>query len=815
MSRSRIPSGVMVLCAMLLAASACSAAQNGPPQADKVVVRRGQDAVGRQGDIIRLEVSVLGPALKGLLCGEGERLPVPDQEVTFAVIGDDTGDSELVAPTTMLTSGAGIAGCDLKLGGIFGDRYIEARVAGIDGKVRGTVIKVTSGINVFGDKQEGRAGSTLDDALGVRVLDPRGDPVRDVPVFFRIEGSPRGASLSAEHTKTDADGNAWVFLKLPSITGKVYVVAEVSDPSRGYQARGIRFEAMAVHMPLLVTTVIGGLALFIFGMLLMSEGLQRVAGEKMRWILRMFTRNRFIAILVGATVTGLIQSSSACTVMTVGFVNAGLITLRQAIGVVFGANIGTTATGQVISLNLSDLAFPSIAAGLIIMMVVRDQRLKYWGHAIVGFGLLFLGMSLMSGSLKPLRDCPSFVAFFRGFDCTPVGGVMPIKSVLYSVFIGTAMTVMIQSSSATIGLAMALAGSGMIDFYTAFPIVLGDNIGTTITAILASIGTNRAARRTALAHALFNILGTCYMIPLLYVPAWWGDGRPVFLQLINDITRGNVFAQTPENIERHIAMAHSLFNVFNVVLFTPLVGVLESVCTFIIPTSKEEKEELTYLEPHLLNQPPLALDQAVKELGYMAKLSFDSINDSFSTLDSYDSRLEEKLRKKEDKIDRLQADITEYLSKISQHQLTEREAGMLGPLMHAVNDIERIGDHAENILELAQLKNSNRLSFSGPADEDLQRMFATVRDQFISVMQAIEQRDPAAAEKALKLEEAVNQFDRTLHDSHVERIGAGACNTKAGVIFLDLVANLEKVGDHLTNVAERINMVIRLSAKEA
>ena len=561
----------------------------------------------------------------------------------------------------------------------------------------------------------------------------------------------------------------------------------------------------------MVIMLLGGLAIFIFGMKQMSEGLQRVAGEKLRWILRMFTKNRFIAITIGALVTALIQSSSACTVMTVGFVNAGLITLRQAIGVVLGSNIGTTVTGQIISFKLNNLAYPAIVIGLVVMMVIRNRTQKFWGQAIMGFGLLFLGMTIMSDTLKPLRYCPSFVAFFQGFNCAPVAGVMPLRSVLYSMFIGTAMTVVLQSSSATIGLTIALAGSGLINFYTAVPIVLGDNIGTTITAILASIGANRAARRTALAHSLFNIFGAAYMIILFYVPAFWAKtGQPIFLQFVEDVTGGNVFAASPENVGRHIAMAHSIFNIFNVLLFIPMVGVLERACTAILPRLKEE-EKLEYLEPHLLSQPSIALEQAVNQLGYMSGLSFSAISEAFATLETFDSRREEKLRKREDDIDALQADITEYLVKLSQSHLSEEESKMLAPLMHAVNDVERIGDHAENILELAQLKNDKKLTFTDTALKELRQMFETVREQFQNVVGAIEKRDTSLADKALKLEEVINQLDRDLHNGHVQRLEAGECDTQAGVIFLDLVANFEKVGDHLTNVAERIRLVIRLA----
>ena len=806
--------------ALTLAAGLCYGEEASGNIVDEVLLREGNDATGAAGEEVTLQVEVLGPSRPGLLGGKGKRLPVAGQEVVFSFRSEPP-NAEFVGPSSVTTDAGGKASCVVRLGPEFGDIYVQALAMSADGNPHIAEFRLTSGVRTFGNGQEGPAGSTLNDPLSVQVLDSNGKPVSGIPVYFTIEGEPKGASVRPAHTVTDEQeqGLASTFLRLPKLkapesTSRICVTAEVADPDGKYVARAVRFEANALNRTVMLITLLGGLAVFIFGMKQMCDGLQRVAGEKLKWILRMFTQNRFIAITVGAIVTALIQSSSACTVMTVGFVNAGLVTLTQAIGVILGANIGTTVTGQIIAFKLTDLAYPAIAIGLIVMMVVRNRTHKFWGQAILGFGLLFLGMTVMSSTLKPLRHFPSFVAFFQGFDCTPVAGVMPIKSVLYSILIGTAMTVMVQSSSATIGLTIALAGSGLIDFYTAVPIVLGDNIGTTITAILASIGANRAARRTALAHSLFNVFGAAYMIALFYVPAFWGKGRPIFLEVVQDVTNGNVFAESPENIERHVAMAHSIFNVFNVLLFIPLVGPLARICNAIIPRLKEE-EKLTYLEPRLLSQPAIALEQAIKELGYMSNLSFEAISDAFACMYQFDPRLEEKLEKREDDIDNLQADITEYLVKLSQHYLGEAESRMLGPLMHAVNDVERIGDHAENIFELAQLKNSKKLDFSGTAMTELKELFGVVLEQFRDVMASIERRETTPADKAVKLEETINRSDKELHDGHVQRLEAGKCNAQAGVIFLDLVANLEKVGDHLTNIAERIRIVINLANQQA
>jgi len=724
--RACLPYLVILLAIAFLFPTLARAEDQSLPPADRIKIIQGNNEAGVKGDTIKIIVEVLGPVRRGWLGGEGGRSPVKGATVTFSVLNKRIGDIEITSPREVTTDAGGYASCEVRIGGAFGDHYVEARTTGHDGKPRRAEIRIIAGVRISGSGQEGPAGTVLPDPLALQVIDETAQPAPEIPVFWSVNGNTKDASLTEEQTRTDEDGVASTHLTLPVKTQKIYVTAEIADPHGKYVARGIRFEAVAVNSTVMVISLIGGLAIFIFGMKQMSEGLQRVAGDKLRLILRMFTRNRFVAIAVGALVTALIQSSSATTVMTVGFVNAGLITLRHAIGVVLGANIGTTVTGQIIAFRLDALAYPAIAAGLLIMMVAKNRTHRHWGQAIMGFGLLFLGMQIMHATLGPIRDVPSFVNFFRGFSCKPgPSGVMPIAPVIYSLFIGTLLTVVIQSSSATIGLTIALATSGLIDFYTAVPIVLGDNIGTTITALLASIGTNRAARRTALAHSLFNVIGAAYMVTLFYIPAPW-SGRPIFLEIINSTTAGNVFADEAENIARHVAMAHSVFNVFNVIIFIPLVAFLERLVNAILPRLKEEEERITYLEPRLLNQPSIALEQAVKELGYMANQSFDSIKESFTTLDHYDVKVEEKINKREDTIDRLQAEITNYLVQLSQHELDEAQSKTLGPLMHAVNDVERIGDHAENILELAMIRENKKFIFSDLAKEEMTRMINTV-----------------------------------------------------------------------------------------
>ena len=365
------------------------------------------------------------------------------------------------------------------------------------------------------------------------------------------------------------------------------------------------------------TTVLGGLALFIYGMGLMSEGLTQVAGARMKAILGYVTKNRVAAIAAGAGITALIQSSSATTVMTVGFVNAGLLSLTQAIGVVFGANIGTTVTGQLVSLKVTDLALPAVVLGVAGLMIARRSMMRGAWRTVLGFGLLFFGMNMMSHELKALAKLPEFISFFSYFDCAPsADGYLPFGAVMGAIAVGTLCTVAVQSSSATIGITIALANAGVINLWTAVPIVLGDNIGTTVTALLASIGTNVNARRAALAHALFNIIGTLLLVMtfvLVFVEG--GVKAPAFFHLVNACAEGNAFLG--ENTGRHVAMAHTLFNVANVVVLAFFIPMLARLCSRMIRDNSNQK--VKSLEPLLLSNPALALLAARRTLGEMAR----------------------------------------------------------------------------------------------------------------------------------------------------------------------------------------------------
>ncbi|MCK5845621.1 MAG: Na/Pi symporter, partial [Victivallales bacterium] len=657
--------------------------------------------------------------------------------------------------------------------------------------------------------QEVFAGSELPEPITVTVYGKDGKPAAGVPVFFRVASTPGKKAklkLKPKSMKTDTDGIAYAECVLGGKTGTYKVLLEVSDPERGIQARGIIVKELAMNlwgMGGLIITVLGGLAIFIFGMKSMTDGLQLIAGDKMKKLLAFFTSNRFAAVLAGTAVTGVVQSSSACTVMVVGFVNAGLLSLEQSIGVVFGANIGTTVTAQIISCKLGLLALPCITIGLIVMMLSKKSIWKGWATTLMGFGMLFFGLGIMGHELKLIANFPSIIHFFRQFDCVPIeqGGYMPLGSVLGAVAIGTLMTVVIQSSSATIGIAMALAGSGLINFYTAVPLILGTNIGTTVTANLAALGANRPAKQTAFAHFIFNIFGTTYMLIFFYL--WYWNDQPVYLELINNITPGNAF--DGENVTRHIAMAHSMFNIFNVLLFLPFIALIARICNMVIPVPDDSDVKFQHLEPHLLATPPIAIEQTIQSIRYMTKEAWKMIKDAMHMVASgkLDDKLITKLESKEDKIDSMQEDVTDYLVKLTEQQLTEHQAAIIPLLMHCTNDAEKIADHTENIVALGKRLKKCKKDFSKEAMAELKNIWGTLSSQASHVISGLDSTDKREVDLALKRELKLDKMSAKLEKNHISRLSKGQCDPVVGIIFLETISEIEKIGDSFANIADR------------
>ncbi|MBR2920428.1 MAG: Na/Pi cotransporter family protein [Kiritimatiellae bacterium] len=540
----------------------------------------------------------------------------------------------------------------------------------------------------------------------------------------------------------------------------------------------------------LTLTVLGGLAIFVYGMGLMSDGLKEIAGEKLKAALGYMTRNRFFAILAGAGVTALIQSSSATSVMTVGFVNAGLLSLQQAIGVIFGANIGTTITGQIVSFKLNDIALPAVTLGVVGLMIAKRVFSRGIWRTVLGFGLLFFGMTIMSSELKELAAAPGFRKFFELFDCTPAqgSGYMPILSILGAILVGTLCTMIVQSSSATIGITIALANSGVISVWSAIPIVLGNNIGTTITAAFAAIGANANARRTALAHAMFNILGTVIVtLSFFAVIEINGVAAPAFVHLVNAITEGNVFAD--ENPGRHVAMAHTVFNVGNVIVLTAFIPLIAKFCTSMI--SGENGKTDSILEPRFLATPEIACVASVRALTDMLRRATTLTQVAVRSALGEAQIARDVLQEKEDAIDERQNAIRDYLVGISQHKINSRVASALPEILHCVNDTERISD-------LALILNTRATLLSGNITEEersfINETLTGIRSLSSNIRKAlngdIEARKTALEKKCQLVDKLQSQ-----------------ATTTTNLHFVGVISSMRDVVRHMSNIIARVEAI--------
>lgn len=542
--------------------------------------------------------------------------------------------------------------------------------------------------------------------------------------------------------------------------------------------------------------IVGGLGLFLFGMRIMSNGLKEIAGQKLKDILGALTKHRAIAVLIGALVTCLIQSSSATTVMTVGFVNAGLLSLKQALCVVLGANVGTTFTAWLVStfgfggLKITAYALPAIGIGFLLQFVGKTQKVKSFGSILLGFGLLFIGIGFMKDAFAPLKDSPNTQHVLIWLGQNP----------LLAVLAGTALTMLLQSSSASIMIIQVLAFQGafgndwQVAAQVAIPFILGDNIGTTITAELAAFQTSRNSKRVARGHTMFNVIGVLYMLPLV----WMG----VFGKAVSFLTPWELSQNT---IMAELAFSHSLFNVTNAIVFTVAIKWLEAIVMKILPVTKRElAERPVVLEKHLFNTPLIALGQAKREIIRMIERARDAVQQAVEGLVESDTRKLDKAMVAEDIIDAFQLDITSYLVALSREQLSNEVSNELPVLLHTVNDLERVGDHAVNIVEIAYRKIEQRMSFSESALAEAAQLKKEIDQMFGFVKEALEHNSNEAAGKALVNENNLNRMQLEFRRNHVRRMSEGGCTPEVGLIFCDLVDNIEKIGDHLTNIAQAI-----------
>jgi len=742
-----------------------------------------------------VHAELLSKPVAGMLGGSGTRHPVAGMRINAVPV--DPAGGVRASPPSQLTDAGGSCKFDVTFGTAFGDHYLDLVCEEVP-EIRKRV-RLVCGVALENACQEVTAGDPLPKPLRVRLAAADGTPLADAGVHFTLTRQPgKRGRIGASFVQTGPDGTADVSLRTdPHATGTYEVRAEVADPKRGLFTRPVFIQAMSMCPLRTLIGVLGGLAIFIFGMTLMSDGLQQVAGHRMKTVLAYVTRNRVAAIFAGTFITALIQSSSATTVMTVGFVNAGLLSLQQAIGVVFGANIGTTVTGQMVSFKLDNLAFPAIILGVTGLLLFRKATHQGTARTVLGFGLLFYGMTLMSEELKGVSTFPSFIRFFQTFDCAPQpNGTMPIKAVLGAIGIGTMMTMLVQSSSATIGLTIALANSGLLNIWTAVPIVLGDNIGTTITAVLASLNANRTARQTAAAHSMFNVLGTGVMVGLFYVPF---RTVPCFLHLVNDVTAGNVFQG--ENIGRHVAMAHTLFNVTNVVLMAPLIGALAWLCEHIMP-GKKVTSRTVHLEKNLLSSPPLALFCAMRALGDMTETAWNAAARALRGYKDGKPAEVSAIQEIEDQVDECQAAIMEYLVQLTRKELSEKQAAAIPVLMHCVNDAERISDLALLIAKRSASQASQSTRFSDTALRELETLF----DKAFVIANLTRESLQDGRFLAKAVEVVVNDLEALAHQSmqgHVDRLQKGLCTPERGLIYVEVVGALENIVRHLENIAQR------------
>lgn len=550
-------------------------------------------------------------------------------------------------------------------------------------------------------------------------------------------------------------------------------------------------------------SLFGGLGLFIYGMNMMSDSLKTLAGGKMKRLLEVLTNNRIMGVLVGTVVTMLVQSSSTTTVMVVGFVNAGLMNLLQATGVIMGANIGTTITAQMIAFKVTRFAPIAIAIGTVIFLFAKKKKTKQIGSIILGFGILFTGIDFMSGAMEPLRDHQGFKNLLISFSRNPLLGVLA----------GFILTAVIQSSSASIGLLQALAISGAFSnipgvspFSLTIPILLGENIGTCTTAMISSIGASIIAKRAALIHFLIKVIGTVWVLAVLgLVNVIYIDINPVynFIASISGTTLSG--GQVVPDVARQIANTHTIFNVLNTLVQLPLAGILVRLAEKILPG--EEKEELgvlKFLDDRIMEHPPIAVGQALKETVRMAKFSLENVNTAMEAFFEKDEKLINQVLEWEQGINQLERGITQYLVKLSNSNLLEEDYLRVTNLYHTTNDIERIGDHAENLAELAQFSIDNNLFFSDLAIDELKDMRSRVDAILSDVIISFENEDIDLAKTIFTQEEEIDRLEESLRERHIDRLNKQLCHPSAGVIFLDMVSNLERIADHATNISKTV-----------
>lgn len=529
----------------------------------------------------------------------------------------------------------------------------------------------------------------------------------------------------------------------------------------------------------IILGLMGGLGLFLYGMRLMSDSLEQAAGARMRAILEFFTKTPLRGILVGTLFTAVIQSSSACTVMVVSFVNSGLMDLYQAAGVIMGANIGTTVTSQLISFNLSALAPAIVMAGIILVMISKKVKVQRVGEVLLGFGILFMGLNTMSSSMAVLRESPQVVEIMGS-----------LNGHFAALIVGLVVTAVLQSSSATVGIVLLLANQGLLDMRICFFIVLGCNIGACVSALLAGLNGKRDAKRAAMIHLLFNILGTIIMYVALTVAL-----EPIthFIEFVSGSNPG-----------REVANAHTLIKIVEVLILAPFIKQIVKMTGWVVRGKEETEEEgfhLQYIGEKSVYSPTTAVFDAIREMERMGHMAISNLERAMNALVTLDEQEIEQVYQVERQIDYLNHEITSYLVKVNGTTLPADDAKSIGGLFHVVNDIERIGDHAENIADAAEARLKQNIGFSESAKRELSSMLDMVIKITTYALDMFSSNNQEHMQEILDLEDQVDETERELQESHIQRLTRGECTASAGMMFSDIISGLERVSDHATNIA--------------
>ena len=538
---------------------------------------------------------------------------------------------------------------------------------------------------------------------------------------------------------------------------------------------------MSINWQEIIFHFLGGLGLFLYSIKTMGDGLQQAAGDRLRYYIDKYTSNPFFGILVGIGMTALIQSSSGVTVITVGLVSAGLLTLRQAIGIVMGANIGTTVTSFIIGFKLGDYALPMLFLGAVCLFFTKNRTINNIGRIVFGVGGIFFALNLMSGAMEPLKDLQVFKDYMVELSKNPILGVL----------VGTGLTLLIQASSATIGILQNLYASNLIDLQGALPVLFGDNIGTTITAIIASLGANIAAKRVAAAHVAFNVIGTViciiFLVPFTGLIQWFES----FLNLAPEMT---------------IAFAHGTFNITNTIIQFPFIGALAFMVTKLIPGEDEVvKYEPLYLDEQLIKQAPsIALGNAKKELLHLGNYAAKAFDLSYNYIINSNEKVAEKGHKTEEAINTIDEKLTRYLISLSGEALSQKESEVLTNILDSSRDLERIGDHAEALLNLNDYLQRKNVQFSEAALEELAEIYLKTSEFVKDALESVENNDLEKAQALIERHEDINNMERVLRKTHIKRLNNGECSPQAGVNFIDIISHYTRVSDHAMNLAEKV-----------